>query len=161
MHNPQPTYPITLTQRIFAIVVGGGRVAERKVQGLLAAEAVVRLISPVITLRLQQLVEEKRLIWEKRIYQPGDLDQDTPEGLCLVFAATNQREVNAQVGLDAAHCGLLCNVVDNPAEGTFHVPAVYRNDELTIAVSTAGRNPSRAKQTRDWIAAYLAREDEV
>ena len=161
MHNPQSTYPITLTQRIFAIVVGGGRVADRKVQGLLAAEAIVRLISPAITPRLQQLVEEECLTWEKRIYQPGDLDQDTPEGLCLVFAATNQREVNVQVALDAAYRGLLCNVVDNPAEGTFHVPAVYRNDELTIAVSTAGRNPSRAKQARDWIAAYLAREDEA
>ncbi|MEM8535015.1 MAG: bifunctional precorrin-2 dehydrogenase/sirohydrochlorin ferrochelatase [Chloroflexota bacterium] len=161
MTNPQPTYPITLTQHIVAIVVGGGRVAERKVHGLLAVEAAVRLISPVITPRLQQLVEEKCLTWEQRVYQLGDLEQDTPEGLCLVFAATNQREVNAQVALDAAHCGLLCNVVDHPAEGTFHVPAVYRNDELTIAVSTAGRNPSRAKQARDWIAAYLDREDEA
>ncbi|NJO81317.1 MAG: precorrin-3B C(17)-methyltransferase [Chloroflexi bacterium AL-W] len=159
--SQQFTYPITLTQRIFAIVIGGGRVAERKVQGLLAAGALVYLISPAITRALQQLVKEEHLTWEKRVYQPGDLDQDTPEGLYLVFAATNRREVNAQVALDAAHCGLLCNVVDNPAEGTFHVPAVYRNDEMTIAVSTAGRNPTRAKQARDWIVAYLAREDEV
>lgn len=145
-------YPIalhSLHQRL-AVVIGGGPVGERKVAGLLAAGAQVRLIAPQVTPQLATWAQEGRVAWLARPYQSGDLT-----GAFLVFAATDQRTVNAQVAQDAAAGGALCNVADAPQEGNFHLPAVHRTEELTLAVSTSGRNPRRAKAVRDQLAALL------
>ena len=149
------SYPITLTSLRGApvLVVGGGAVGERKVRGLLAAGAAVRLISPAATERLQVWAAAGQISWEQRGYAAGDLD-----AAWLAFAATNQRAVNAQIASDAAALGLLCNVADAPAEGSFHLPAIYRGDGVTIAVSTDGTNPARAVALRDAIAQWLSRE---
>jgi len=149
----EATYPITLTnlRGALAVVVGGGAVGERKLRGLLRVGAAVQLISPAATPELRALAESDAITWHARPYQPGDL-----AGARLVFAATNQRAVNAQVADDAAALGLLCNVADDPHAGDFHLPAVYREPGLLVAVSTNGANPSRAKQLRDQIAAWLA-----
>jgi cobalt-precorrin 5A hydrolase / precorrin-3B C17-methyltransferase len=149
------SYPITLTSLRGApvVVVGGGAVGERKVRGLLAAGAAVRLISPAATERLQAWAAAGQINWEQRRYAAGDLD-----GARLAFAATNQREVNAQIASDAAMLGLLCNVADAPAEGSFHLPAVYRGDGVTIAVSTDGASPARAVALRNAIVQWLGRE---
>ncbi|HEU5102232.1 MAG TPA: bifunctional precorrin-2 dehydrogenase/sirohydrochlorin ferrochelatase [Roseiflexaceae bacterium] len=147
------SYPISLTNLRGApvVVVGGGAVAERKLRGLLEAGAAVRLISPALTLGLQALADSRVIEWLARPYQPGDL-----AGARLAFAATNQRAVNAQVAGDAEALGLLCNVADDPQSGSFHLPAVHRQPGLVVAVSTEGASPSRAKQVRDQIAAWLA-----
>lgn len=146
-------YPIFLTdlQHTLAVVVGGGPVGERKVAGLLAARARVRLISPAITPMLAEVVHSAVIEWRPRPYQTGDL-----AGAFLVFAATNARAVNAQVAQDAAQAHLLCNVADAPAEGNFHVPALYRQADFVVAVgSQQGKNPKRIKQLRDQIAHFF------
>ena len=145
-------YPIFLTglDQLVAVVVGGGPVGERKVQGLLAAGAKVRLISPAATPTLQQLANEGQLIWLDRPYASGDLAEAT-----LVFAATNQRQVNAQVAADARARKLLCNVADAPAEGNFHVPALHHHPPFTIAVGSGGLSPKATKALRDQIAHVL------
>ena len=149
----EDAYPITLTNLRGApvVVVGGGAVGERKLRGLLAVGALARLISPAVTPGLRALADSGAIAWLARPYQPGDLD-----GARLAFAATDQRAVNAQVAADAAALELLCNVADDPRAGDFHLPAVYREPGLLVAVSTAGASPSRAKQLRDQIAAWLA-----
>jgi cobalt-precorrin 5A hydrolase/precorrin-3B C17-methyltransferase len=145
-------YPAMLTgmANAVAVVVGGGPVGERKVRGLLTAGVKVQLISPEATPQLQAWAEAGQLQWSVRPYQSGDL-----LGVRLVFAATNQRMVNAQVAEEAAKLGLLCNVADQPEEGNFHVPAVHRQPGLVVAVSSSGENPRRAQQVRDNIAAWL------
>lgn len=145
-------YPITLTGINGApvVVIGGGPVGERKVGGLLAAGLAVRLISPEATPQVQVWAEAGQICWERRPYQPGDVT-----GARLVFAATNQRAVNAQIAQEAANLGLLCNVADQPAEGNFYVPAVHRQPGLVVAVSTSGQSPTRARQVRDQIAGWL------
>lgn len=152
---PVHGYPIVLTSLggARAVVVGGGAVGERKARGLLAAGAAVRLISPAATEQLCAWAAAGRIGWERRGYAPGDL-----VGAVLVFAATDARAVNAQVAADAAALGLLCNVADAPDAGSFHLPAVYRGDGLTIAVSTDGASPSRAVALRDRIARWLAQD---
>jgi len=150
------SYPIVLMSLRDApvVVVGGGAVGERKVRGLLAAGAAVRLISPAATEQLRAWAAAGRIAWAPREYATGDL-----EGARLVFAATNRRQVNAQIAGDAAARGLLCNVADAPAEGNFHLPAVYRGHGLTIAVGTDGANPARAVAVRDAIAQWLSQEE--
>ena len=150
--TPSSAYPIVLTNLSGApvVVVGGGPVGERKVRGLLEAGARVRLISPEVSPQLRAWAAAGRIVWQPRAYAPGDL-----AGARLVFAATGEREVNARVARDAALHGALCNVADAPAEGDFHLPALHRSGEMTIAVSSGGAAPGRAAALRDAIAAWL------
>lgn len=151
--TPDAVYPIFLTGLAdkLAVVVGGGPVGERKVAGLLAADARVRLISPVATPCLTEWAQTGLVEWWPRPYQSGDL-----VGAFLVFAATNVRTVNAQVAQEAASLGLLCNIADAPAEGNFHVPALYRDVDVVVAIgSRHSKNPKRIKQLRDQIAQFF------
>ncbi|MEO7911138.1 MAG: bifunctional precorrin-2 dehydrogenase/sirohydrochlorin ferrochelatase [Roseiflexaceae bacterium] len=149
----ETVYPIILTnlRGVLVVLVGGGAVGARKLRGLLAVGAAVRLISPAATPELRALADSGAITWYARAYQPSDLI-----GARLVFAATDQRAVNAQVADDAAALGLLCNIADDPHAGDFHLPAVYREHELLVTVSTAGTSPARAKRLRDQIAAWLS-----
>lgn len=146
-------YPLLLNTAhgLRAVVVGGGRVATRKVRGLLDAGVRVRVISPTATTAIQQWAVAGRLEWVARAYREGDV-----AGADLVFAATDRREVNAAVAAEARACGIACNVADMPEEGTFYVPAVLRRDDVLVAVSSGGQAPRTAARLRDAIAAWLA-----
>lgn len=155
---PAPDYPIVLTKpsHMPVVVIGGGAVGERKVRSLLAAGFPVRLISPTATPQLAEWAAAGRLIWEQRSYQAGDLT-----GARLVFAATNDRAVNARIAAAASAAGALCNVADDPSDGDCHVPAVHRSGGITIAVSSHGAAPARAAAIRDAIAEWLAEAKEL
>ena len=148
-------YPIFLhsLKGVLVVVVGGGKVGESKVQGLLAVEAAVRLISPQATPRLQELAAQRQIEWVNRNYQSSDLNDAT-----LAFAATDQRAVNQQVLADAKSQRILCNVADCAEEGDFHLPAVHREGDLTIAVGSRGRDIHAAKRLRDRIAKVVQAE---
>ena len=105
----QPVYPLYLTQlsKMLAVVVGGGAVGERKINGLLAAGAQVRVISPEATAQIQAWAQQGQIEWLARAYQPSDL-----AAAFLAFAATNIRSVNAQVAQEATKLRILCNVAD-------------------------------------------------
>ena len=151
--SPSPSrYPITLTHldSVLAVVVGGGVVGERKVRGLLAAQAQVLLISPTATPSLADWAESGIIRWAKREFAPGDLAEAG-----IVFAATNVRGVNRAVAEEARQRGLLVNVADAPAEGNFHAPAVYRTDEALIAISSYAARPGIATRLRDRIGEWL------
>jgi cobalt-precorrin 5A hydrolase/precorrin-3B C17-methyltransferase len=148
-----PVYPVFLTNlaAVQVVMVGGGQVAARKVAGLLAAAAQITVISPALVAALEELYTADRIRWLARPYQPGDL-----AGAWLAFAATDDRAVNAAVAQEAVQRGILCNVADAPEEGSFHLPAVYRQEEVVVAVGSSGLSPSRAKALRDRIARLLA-----
>lgn len=153
-HAASPSdYPVVLTNLAgaTAVVVGGGAVGERKVRGLVAVGAAVRLVSPAASPQLQAWADVGRIHWERRPYAPGDL-----AGARLAFAASDQRAVNAQVAREASELNILCNSADQPAEGSFHLPALHRGPNLTVAVSTGGAAPARAAALRDAIARWLA-----
>jgi precorrin-2 dehydrogenase/sirohydrochlorin ferrochelatase len=144
-------YPIILDLHgRLAVVVGGGAVGRRKVTGLLAAGACVRLISrePVPPACWIQPIE-----FHLRPFHPADLD-----GAVLAFAATGIAEVDQTV-LDAAReRGIPANLAADPASGDFTLPAVLRHGDLLIAVATGGQAPAMAKIVRDRIAASLGPE---
>ena len=151
-----PVYPIFLTHLAGApvVVVGGGVVAARKVQGLLAVAAAVTVIAPALGEELAARHATGDFCWQPRVYHPGDL-----KGARLVFAATDVRAVNAQVAAEAAARGILCNVADDPAAGEFHVLAVLRptgaEEGMVIAVGSGGHSPRRTSGLRNRIAAWL------
>ena len=139
-----PYYPVSLDLRGRpCIVIGGGKVAERKVRGLLACEAEVQVISPELTPGLSDLFRAGRLTWQDRDYRPGDL-----EGGFLVIAATDNEQVQQQTFEEAEERNILINVADVPARCNFILPATVRQGDLTISVSTGGKSPALAKQLR-------------
>lgn len=159
-HPPHPTYPIVLTQMqgVPVLVVGGGAVAERKVRGLREVGAAITVISPTLTPQLAAWVDATEITWLPRRYVPKDVTSTTAVRPTLVIAATNEPDTNRAIAADAAAQGVLCNVATDPTLGTVHLPAVYRHNELVVAVSTAGTDPAQARDVRDRLAAFWQQE---
>jgi precorrin-2 dehydrogenase/sirohydrochlorin ferrochelatase len=136
------------------LVVGGGPVAERKVAGLLEAGARLTVVSPSATDRLRGWARTNRVRLLLREYAASDLG-----GHSVVFVATDDGRVNADVARDARAAGVLVNAADDPAHCDFILPAVLRRGDLTVAVSTGGASPALARTVRDELDAYLDQED--
>jgi precorrin-2 dehydrogenase/sirohydrochlorin ferrochelatase len=140
-------FPIALHgERLTAVVIGGGSVGTRKALALVEAGAQVRVVSPEVTPDLADAERARRLSIVRESYRAGQLDEAT-----LVIAATDSREVNAQIALDAHSRGKLVNITDFPDEGNFHTMALHRSGDVTIGV-TAGGVPGAAARIRDAIA---------
>ena len=134
-------YPVYLNlKNKRCVVVGGGKVAERKVLSLLKTGASVTVISPVLTARLKREIGKGRINHIPREYKKGDL-----KNAFLVIASTDSIETNKEISDDAPH---LVNVVDVPSLCNFIVPSVVRRGPLTIAISTSGVSPSVSKAIR-------------
>lgn len=147
-------YPVFLDlDQTRCLVVGGGAIAERKVEALLAAGGEVTLISPELTAALHALEAAGRLTVQQRSYQRGDLDT-----VGLVIAATDDPALQRQIAADAKQANILCNIVDQPALCSFIVPAVVQQGDLTIAVSTNGASPALAKKIRQDLAEQFGPE---
>ena len=136
-----------------AVVVGGGEVALRKVEGLLAAGAKVRVIAPDLQPDLDALAQQGTVLLIRRGYRPGDL-----EGAVLAVAATSDPETNRRVALEARERNLFLNVVDEPELCSFIVPSVIRREGLTVAISTSGLAPAVAKHLRQKLEEILVPE---
>jgi len=129
------------------LVVGGGEVGLDKVEGLLACDADVTLVAPEAVPELRELAEEGSIRWERRGFEPGDL-----EGRFLAIAATSETDVNISVYDEAERRAMLVNVVDVPPLCNFILPAIVRAGPLAIAISTAGASPALAKRMKREIA---------
>jgi precorrin-2 dehydrogenase / sirohydrochlorin ferrochelatase len=137
-------YPIFLNlQGKRCLVVGGGEVASRKVQGLLEAGAVVVVVSPALTEPLLALAQQGAIQHDARPFQDNDV-----AGCALVIGATNQPAVNDAVCRAARQRGVWVNIVDTPAACDFIAPAIVRRGALQIAISTGGNSPTLAQRIR-------------
>ena len=136
-----PFYPVNLQiNNRSCIVVGGGAVAERKVQSLLAAGACVTVLSPQLTKALAELYQAKKLTHIARIYEAGDL-----AGFFIVVCATDNEAVNRLAAEEASRAGALVNVADAPELGNFSVPSQILRGDLLITISTGGKSPALAR----------------
>jgi siroheme synthase-like protein len=140
-------FPIALHgEHIVALVVGGGSVGTRKALALVEAGAQVRVVSPQVTPELDAAERARELSVVRESYSSKHLGRSM-----LVVAATDSREVNAQIAVDAHSAGKLVNITDYPDEGNFHTMAIHRSGDVTIAVSSGGV-PGAATRIRDAIA---------
>jgi precorrin-2 dehydrogenase/sirohydrochlorin ferrochelatase len=147
MKDRRKYYPINLNIKgKLCVVIGGGRVAERKVENLLRYGGRVRVVSPGLSVRLSKWVSQGKMDYTPNEYRSSHL-----KGAFLVYAATSDRKVNAEIARDAAKRRLLVNVADSARESTFILPAVLRNREISIAVSTNGLSPTKSVRIRDRI----------
>ncbi len=131
-------------------VVGGGKVAERKVTALLDAGADITLISPTVTSRLSAWVDQGKITLIARSYRRGDIKKAR-----FVFAATNQSRVNEAVVHEAKGKGIWVNRADDGGDGNFINPACFIQGDLTVAVSTGGTAPRLSKTIRTAIQVSL------
>jgi precorrin-2 dehydrogenase/sirohydrochlorin ferrochelatase len=150
------SYPVNLVGLADrrCIVVGGGEVAQRKVESLLEAGAErLLVISPCLTHKLRALLQANRIEHHPRGYQQGDL-----EGAFVVIAATHDPDVNRDVWQEAQERRLLINVVDDPHHCNFFVPSVVRRGDLTISISTGGQDPALSARLRQELEPRFGRE---
>ena len=144
-------YPIVVRlQGRRCLVVGGGRVALRKVEGLMAAGALVSVVAPAVEEGIALLAREGVVTVEERPYRAEDV-----AGAWLVFAATDDPAVQQAVFDDAERAGVWVNAADEPERCAFFLPAVHRRDPVLVAVSTQGASPALAGWLRDRLAAAL------
>jgi len=147
-------YPIFLDlQDRPCLVIGGGREAQRKVEGLLAAGARVNVIAPALTVELQRLLADGRIEHVRREYRDGDL-----EGYAICVVATDDGAVNAQVAAEGKRQRVWVNAADDSANCDFILPSVIRRGAITVAASTSGTSPALARRLREELEAYLTEE---
>lgn len=136
-------YPIMLRlEGKIVVVVGGGKVAERKVAGVLGTGARVHVISPEVTEELRRLVSEGKIVWLQKSFSEDDIKE-----AFMIFAATNDEELNRLVKYSASEHQLV-TVADDPEGSDFHVPSHLQRGRLSIAISTGGASPTLAGKIR-------------
>ena len=125
------------------VVVGGGEVAERKVNLLLKCGAEVSIVSPNLTRRLKELNSKGKIKFLK-----GEFKEKYLKDIFLVIGATDNCNVNFKVYESANKKNILVNIVDSPELCNFIVPSIVERGDLTIAISTGGKSPALAKKLR-------------
>ncbi|HEX8814293.1 MAG TPA: bifunctional precorrin-2 dehydrogenase/sirohydrochlorin ferrochelatase [Terriglobales bacterium] len=125
------------------LVIGAGKVGEPKIATLIETGARVRVIALEPSHHVRSWAAAGRIELHTRPFRANDLD-----GIFLVVAATNSRELNEFAYREATLRGVLCNAVDDPERCDFFYPAVVQRGSLQIAISTAGKSPSFAQHLR-------------
>ncbi|RKD22513.1 precorrin-2 dehydrogenase / sirohydrochlorin ferrochelatase [Caminicella sporogenes DSM 14501] len=145
-------YPIMLNiSGKLCKVIGGGKVAERKVNSLLECGGEVEVISPILTRELEKYAKEGVISVKRRKYVYGDL-----EGSFLVFAATNDEKTNEECLRECREKDILLNIVDKPDKCNFIVPSKIQRGDLTITISTNGKSPALSKKIREELEALYS-----
>ncbi|MGD8206749.1 MAG: siroheme synthase CysG [Thiohalocapsa sp.] len=125
------------------LVVGGGPIALRKLENLLRAGALVRLVAPELVGDLAARIDDPAITWYQRRFEDADL-----EGVRLVIAATDDRAVNRRIAELARAAAILVNVADQPEHCSFIMPSVIDRSPVVVAVSTGSASPVLARQLR-------------
>jgi len=138
-------YPVFLAiEGRTCLVVGAGAVGERKIRTLLKHGAKIRVVARELSAWIEEKRLEKVLAWAGERYEKSHL-----KGVSLVFAATDDPDLNRSVAADALDLGILCNMATEPDLGSFIVPSVFERGALSIAISTSGFSPAVAKLLRE------------
>jgi precorrin-2 dehydrogenase/sirohydrochlorin ferrochelatase len=137
------------------VVVGGGTVAERKIETLLEYGADVQVVSRDLTPRLRKYSEGGTIG-----FLGQEFNEDCLEEAFMVIAATDDPRLNHQVSQKAKEKGLLVNAVDQPSDCNFIVPSILRRGDFLIAVSTSGKSPALAKKVREALEERFGNEYE-
>lgn len=138
-------YPMMLNiENKKCVVVGGGTIAYRKCLELLQYGGLVTVVADNIKGKFLELIEAKTIRYIKAYYEERYI-----EDAFIVIASTDNNNVNAQIFKDCSKRNILVNVVDDPINCNFIVPAKIRRGDLTISVSTNGKSPVLSKQIKE------------
>lgn len=138
------------------VVVGAGRIAARKIQGLLDAEADVLVVAPEAVDAIRDAAVEGRLQWEAREFVPADLDD-----AWLAITATADAAVNQAVFDAGEERRVWTNSADDPANCSFTLMSIVRRGDLVVTVGTNGRSPALATYLKNHVATEMGPEYET
>lgn len=149
-------YPVMLDlEGRTCVIVGGGEVAVRKAEHLLAAGARLTIISPQLHPNLIRLVETGQITVQNNLYTPGTLAALKP---LLVFAATDNNKINQQIVNEARSLGALVNAADEQGERDFINMAVVQRGDITISLSTGGAAPALLSHLQERVGQMVGEE---
>ncbi len=135
------------------LIIGGGEVAERKIEDLLQYEAAITIVSPQVTDKIRTWVESGIITYLSREFEEDDIN-----GIFMVFAATNNSLVNQEIAALCRKKDVLLNAVDDPLNCDFFIPSILRHNSLVIAVSTEGKSPLYARKIRQDLEKIISEE---
>ena len=135
------------------VVVGAGRIAQRKIEGLLAAGAEVEVVAPEAVDGVRAMAEDGRVRWSARDFSPADLDD-----AWLAITATSTPEVNRAVFLAGEDRRVWVNSADDPANCSFSLMSVVRRGDIVVTIGTNGRSPALATFLKDHVATEMGEE---
>jgi precorrin-2 dehydrogenase/sirohydrochlorin ferrochelatase len=125
------------------LIVGGGLIAEQKIEAVLRSATDVTVVSPQITPRIRLWAHQGRIKYQAVTFRPG-----MTHGYFLVISCTDSEETNRAVYQEAREFGALANAVDDPGYCDFYAPAVVNRGEFQIAISTNGNSPALSQYVR-------------
>lgn len=149
-------YPIFLNvKNLPCLVVGGGVVAERKIETLLGLCATITVVSPAVTDTIKEWANSGKITYINSLYESKHIDN-----MWMVIGATNDHAANEKIFQDSEKAHIISNIVDQPHICRFIVPAVIQQEGLSIAISTGGAAPSlsgmmRRELENDFVPKYL------
>lgn len=147
-------YPINLNITAKrCLVIGGGKVAARKLRSLVECGAEIVVISPEICQEVTELVLTGKVYHQKRGYEKGDL-----RGAFLCIAATDNRDIQEQVKEEARQERILLNSIDDQQACDFQVPSKIRRGDLLLTISTGGGSPALSKTLRQKLEVEFGEE---
>ena len=129
------------------LIVGGGKVAWHKIELLSRYTTNIKVIAPEIDTRIEEF-EGVEIV--KREYTKSDL-----VGHLVVYAATNNRELNHQIKIDGRAYRCIVNVVDEPSKCDFISPAIVKMDNMSVAVTSNGEDVLASVRLRNKIKCLL------
>jgi len=132
------------------LIIGGGQVAFHKIKFITPFTQNIEIIGREVC----DEVKSSGIAWKEQPYSKECL-----EGAFLVYAATNDLEVNLQVKKDGNDMGLLVNLVDNPSQCDFVSPAIFKQDNMTVAVGSNGQDVMKAIKWRNIIRDFFTQSD--
>lgn len=133
------------------LVVGAGEVGLRKAMSVLeASPGRLEVVDPAFRSGIPSCLAQSMAVCHARTFEPADLENKN-----IVFAATDNREVNAHIASLSAQKGILCNVTDAPGEGDFIVPAHFMRDDICVSLCTQGQSPALARKLRRELEAWF------
>lgn len=135
------------------LIIGGGKVAERKVEDLLEYGPIIKLVSPQLEEKIETWAREGIIGLQQRPFKEDDLD-----GSYIVFAATDDNELNHRVARLCRQRGIMVNAVDDPPNCDFYVPSIIRRNSLALAISTGGKSPMLARKLRQDLENIIGHE---
>ena len=137
------------------LIVGGGNLALQKLHTFANSGAHVTLVAPEFHPGLLENFAGMQTVLIRRPYQPEDV-----AGKDMIYAATDDRELNRRVYTNAERAGISANAVDDPGYCDFYTPSVLRRGAITLALSTSGRFPGISKALRECLESWLPCQDD-
>lgn len=144
-------FPLSVAlQKRRVVVVGGGRVAARKLRLIVKSGASVSVIATEAVHAIQQLADQQIIDWQARAYRDGDL-----HGAWLAIAATGSKDIDREIAAEADRLGVLVNVGGNPSRSSFALPAIIQQGDLNLAISSNGTAPAVARRMKHWLSSMI------